>query len=106
MKIFAKNNLKYDYNTKCDKDIKFPGGEIKMKIQIEEEVVGKTIYFLDNTDGDVFVVKDKKGKWEKRHHDFLKEINESKSCKNLDLTLHHKLFFLLGLYKMALRFFL
>ena len=106
MKIFAENNLKYDYNTKCDKDIKFPGGEIKMKIQIEEEVVGKTIYFLDNTDGDVFVVKDKKGKWEKRHHDFLKEINESKSCKNLDLTLHHKLFFLLGLYKMALRFFL
>ena len=50
MKIFAKNNLKYDYNIKCDKDIKFPGGEIKMKIQIEEEVVGKTIYFLDNTD--------------------------------------------------------
>ena len=60
MKIIVKDDVIYDDNTNKDKNIIFTGGEIKMKIQIEEEVFGKTIYFLDNTDGDVFVVKDKK----------------------------------------------
>ena len=76
MKIIVKNDVIYDDNTNKDKNIIFPGGEIKMKIKIEKVDVGENIYFLDNTDGDVFVVKDKEDEWEEHHHDFLKELNE------------------------------
>ena len=37
----------YDDNTNKDKNIIFPGGEIKMKIKIEKNDVGKNIYFLE-----------------------------------------------------------
>ena len=77
MKIIVKNDLKYDDNTNKDKNSIFPGGEIKLKIKIEEWDVGKNRYFLDNTDGIVYVVKDKESKLEEHHHDFLKELNES-----------------------------
>ena len=49
MKIIVKNDVIYDDNTNKDKNIIFPGGEIKLKIKIEKDV-GKNIYFLDNTD--------------------------------------------------------
>ena len=83
MKIIVKDDVIYDDNTNKDKNIIFPGGEIKMKIKIEEWDVGKNIYFLDNTDGKIWVVKDTKNKngeydkiEEEHHHDFLKELNE------------------------------
>ena len=76
MKIIVKDDVIYDDNTNKDKNIIFPGGEIKMKIKIEEDDVGKNIYFLDNTDGKIWVVKDKESKLEEHHHDFLKELNE------------------------------
>jgi hypothetical protein len=77
MKIFVKNDSKYDDNSKFDKDnnIIFLGGEIKMKIKIEKDDVGKNIYFLDNTDGEIMVVKNKEDKLEEHHHDFLKELD-------------------------------
>ena len=86
MKIIVKNDVIYDDNTNKDKNIIFPGGEIKMKIKIEKKDVGKKIYFLDNTDGKVYVVKDKESKWEEHHHDFLKELNES----NVELYVNNK----------------
>ena len=70
MKIIVKNDVIYDDNTNKDKNIIFPGGEIKLKIKIEKDDVGKNIYFLDNTDGKVYVVKDKESKWEEHYHDF------------------------------------
>ena len=83
MKIIVKDDVIYDDNTNKDKNIIFPGGEIKMKIKIEKDDVGKNIYFLDNTDGEVWVVKETKNKngeydkiREEHHHDFLKELNE------------------------------
>ena len=84
MKIIVKDDVIYDDNTNKDKNIIFPGGEIKMKIKIEEDDVGKNIYFLDNTDSKyILVVKDTKNKngeydeiREEHHHDFLKELNE------------------------------
>ena len=59
MKIIVKNDVIYDNNTNKDKNNIFPGGEIKLKIKIEEWNVGKNIYFLDNTTGEVLVVKNK-----------------------------------------------
>ena len=83
MKIIVKDDVIYDDNTNKDKNIIFPGGEIKMKIKIEKDDVGKNIYFLDNTDGKIWVMKDTKNKngeydeiEEEHHHDFLKELNE------------------------------
>ena len=47
---------------------------IKLKINIKKEDINKNIYFLDNTDNEVFInEKDK----EEHHHDFLKELDES-----------------------------
>ena len=48
MKIFVKNDSKYDDNSKFDKDnnIIFLGGEIKMKIKIEKDDVGKNNIFF------------------------------------------------------------
>ena len=86
MKIIVKNDIICDDNTDKDKNNIFPGGEIKMKIKIEKDDVGKNIYFLDNTDGVVLVVKDKESKWEEHHHDFLKELNES----NVELYINNK----------------
>ena len=75
MKIIVKDDVIYDDNTNKDKNIIFPGGEIKMKIKIEKDDVGKNIYFLDNTDGEIMVVKNKEDKLEEHHHDFLKELD-------------------------------
>ena len=58
MKIIVKDDVIYDDNTNKDKNIIFPGGEIKLKIKIEKDDVGKNIYFLDNTHGEVYVVQD------------------------------------------------
>ena len=41
MKIIVKNDVIYDYNTNKDKNIIFPGGEIKMKIKIKEDEKNK-----------------------------------------------------------------
>ena len=76
MKIIVKNDVIYDDNTNKDKNNIFPGGEIKLKIKIEEDDVGEYIYYLDNTDGEVYVFKDKEVIEEEHHHDFLKELNE------------------------------
>ena len=93
MKIIVKDDVIYDDNTNKDKNIIFPGGEIKMKIKIEKDDVGKNIYFLDNTDGKIWVVKDTKNKngeydkiKEEQHHYFLKDINES----NVELYINDK----------------
>ena len=76
MKIIVKSDGIYDDNINKDKNIIFPGGEIKLKIKIEEDDVGEHIYYLDNTDGEVRVMKNKELKYEEHHHDFLKELNE------------------------------
>ena len=47
--------------------------EIKLVLDIKKDDIGQNIYFLDNTDGDLYI----KGKWEKHSHDFLKELNET-----------------------------
>ena len=47
--------------------------EIKLSVKITKEDVNKQIYFLDNTDRDLYI----NGKWEKHCHDFLTELNES-----------------------------
>ena len=86
MKIIVKNEVKYDDNTNKDKNSIFPGGEIKLKIKIEYDDVGENIYFLDNTDGKVSVIKDKESKWEEHHHDFLKELDEL----NVELYINNK----------------
>ena len=93
MKILVQNDLKYDDKIKFDKDKNniFPGGEIKMKIKIEEYEIDDKIYFLDNTNSPVLVVKninkdDKYEKIEEHHHDFLKDINES----NVELYVNDK----------------
>ena len=59
MKIIVKNDGTYDDNTNNDKNNIFPGGEIKLKIKIEEDDVIENIYYLDNTVGEVRVVKNK-----------------------------------------------
>ena len=78
IKIIIKNDVIYNNNINNDKNIIFPGGEIKLKIKIEERDVSEKIYFLDNTDSKyILVVKDKEVKEEEHHHDFLKELNAS-----------------------------
>ena len=47
--------------------------EIKLILNIEKADLNKEIYFLDNTNGDLYI----DGKWENHKHDFLKELNDS-----------------------------
>ena len=54
-----------------------------MKIEIGKYDVGENIYFLDNTDGKVYINETTK---EEHHHDFLKELNES----NVELYINNK----------------
>ena len=58
--------------------------EIKLKLNIRKEDVNTKIYFLDNTDEEVYLAK--KGQREEHHHDFLKELNES----NVELYINNK----------------
>jgi DNA repair exonuclease SbcCD ATPase subunit len=57
--------------------------EIKLTLNIKYENINKEVYFLDNTDGEVFINSRDK---EEHHHDFLKELNES----NVELYIDNK----------------
>ena len=56
--------------------------EIKLIVKIEKEDINKQIYFLDNTNGDLYI----NGNWEKHYHDFLQELNDS----NVELFINNK----------------
>ena len=56
--------------------------QINLVVKIEKEDIGKEIYFLDNTDGDLYI----NGKWENHSHDFLKELDDS----NVELYINKK----------------
>ena len=58
------------------------GNKIKLTLKIEVKDINKNIYFLDNTDGSIYI----NDKTEDHHHDFLKELNES----NVDLYINKK----------------
>ena len=57
--------------------------EITLKVKVEDDEVNKTIYFLDNTDGEYY----ENGEFFKHNHDNLKEINE----KNTTLIIGGKI---------------
>ena len=57
--------------------------EIKIILDIKKENINKNIYFLDNTDGNVYINANDK---EEHHHDFLKELNES----NIELYINNQ----------------
>jgi len=58
------------------------GNQIKLTLKIIKLYVNKNIYFLDNTDGSIYIDNES----EEHHHDFLKELNES----NVDLFINNK----------------
>jgi len=58
--------------------------EIKLILNIEKKDINKNIYFLDNTDGPVFISE--RNTTEEHHHDLLEELNES----NVELYINNK----------------
>ena len=70
--------------------------EIKLTVKIEEGDINEKIYFLDNTNGNIYVkleanIESETGFdeiKEEHHHDFLKELNES----NTELYINNKIF--------------
>ena len=66
--------LKYPINEYLN-DIKIEqNNEIRMELKIRKKDVNKSIYFLDNTDGQYYINGNKSIN---HHHDNLKELNES-----------------------------
>ena len=85
------NKFKYIFNLyqKINKvknytENKKENNEIKLEVKIEEENINKKIYFLDNTDENVYVSAYRE---EEHHHDFLKELDES----NVELYINNKI---------------
>ena len=80
--------------------------EIKLVVKINKEDINKKIYFLDNTNGDLYI----NGKWEKHCHDFLKELNESNVelyINNIKNKIKYQKYFIPvqeGLYEIILKF--
>ena len=97
------NNIFNIYNT-------INNNEIQMTIKINKDDIGKKIYFLDNTNGNIVVDIDDNlnFKKEEHHHDLLKMLNES----NVQLYINDKKYkyekyFIPekeGLYKILLKF--
>ena len=72
---------------------KINSNEIKIIVKIEKEDINKKIYFLDNTNGVISIIKENKNEKgeiditeEEHHHDYLKELNE----KNVELYINDK----------------
>ena len=72
--INNENKIEKKFNNILNIYNKINCNEIKITLEIKKDDIYKDIYFLDNTDGAVYInIKDK----EEHHHDFLKELNES-----------------------------
>ena len=69
------NNINDNINENINNNINTnnKNNEIKLTLKIEKVDINKDIYFLDNTNGKIFI----DGKWEEHHHDCLEELNES-----------------------------
>ena len=88
--INNQHNINYIYNIYN----KINNNEIKLTLKIKECDINKEIYFLDNTNGQVYVrlevnQESEKGLdeiQEEHHHDFLKELNEL----NTELYINNK----------------
>ena len=73
---------------------KINNNEIKLTVKIEKDDINEKIYFLDNTDGNIYVRLEVNEESEKglneikefHQHDFLKELNES----NTELYINNK----------------
>ena len=105
--INSENKIESKFNkilSMCNQNNTSEKNEIKLTLNIDGEDKYKKIYFLDNTDGDLYI----NGKWEKHHHDFLKELNES----NVELYINnnkqnYKKYFIPekdGIYEILLKF--
>ena len=79
------NNNKTFINdiNKINNNINNNKNEIKLILKIKEKDINKKIYFLDNTNGEVYISAYKE---ENHNHDFLKELNEA----NVELYINNK----------------
>ena len=80
--INNKDNIEEKFNEIIKIYNNFNKNEIKLTLKIEKEDINKDIYFLDNSDDEIYI----NGKFEEHHHDLLKELNET----NVELFINNK----------------
>ena len=81
--INNENNIENKFINILNINNQINNSEIKITLDIKKEDINKEIYFLDNTDGKVYINTNDK---EEHHHDFLKELNES----NVELYINNQ----------------
>ena len=93
-KINNDNNIQNKFNYIYNIKQKINSNEIKLTVSVGRKDINKKIYFLDNTEDNIFSKVDlnKESEYgieykeEEHHHDFLKELNQS----NVELYINNK----------------